>query len=50
MNFDVGLMSFPLLAKVLLVVIILVPLLFVGLAWFIYRRIRNRRAMRINRL
>jgi len=43
MNFDVGLMSFPLIAKVLVAVIVLVPLLLVALVWFIVRRVRRRR-------
>ncbi|MEJ2513177.1 MAG: alpha/beta fold hydrolase [Anaerolineales bacterium] len=42
MNFDVGLMSFPLLAKVLLVVIIFVPLLLSALVWLMIRRIQRR--------
>lgn len=41
MDFDVGLMSFPLIAKVLVAVIVLVLLL---LVWFIVRRVRLRRA------
>jgi len=44
MDFDVGLMSFPLLAKVLSVFVILVPLLLVGLVWFIVRRVKRRKA------
>ena len=47
MSYDVGLMSFPLLAKVLAALIILVPLLLIWFAWLIYRRIRNHRAKRI---
>lgn len=43
MNYDVGLMRFPLLAKVLVIAIILIPLLLVGLGWIIIRRVRNRR-------
>jgi len=46
MDFDVGLMSFPLLAKVLLVVVILVPLFLVGLVWFIVRSVKRRKADR----
>ena len=43
MSFDVGMMSFPLLAKVLVAAIILVPLLLIGVVWLIVRRIRRRR-------
>ncbi len=42
-EYNVG-MGFPLLAKLLVAIIILTPFLLVGLAWLIYRRIRNRRA------
>jgi len=42
MNFDVGLMSFPLLAKVLVVVIILVPLLLAAMVWLMVRGIQCR--------
>jgi hypothetical protein len=42
MNFNVGLLSFPLLAKVLVVVIILVPLLLAALMWLMVRRIQHR--------
>jgi pimeloyl-ACP methyl ester carboxylesterase len=44
MNFDVGLMSFPFLAKVLMIAIILVPLLLVVLVWFIVRGVKRRKA------
>jgi hypothetical protein len=44
MNFEVGMMSFPFLAKVLVTLIILVPLLLVVLVWFIVRRVRHRKA------
>lgn len=37
MNFDVGLMSYLFLARVLVIAIILVPLLLVGMVWFIVR-------------
>jgi hypothetical protein len=48
MNFDVGLMSFPLLAKVLMIAIILVPLLLVALVWFIVRRVKLGNASQIS--
>jgi hypothetical protein len=44
MDFNVGLMSFPLLAKVLVAVILLVPLLLAALVWFIARKIQHRKA------
>lgn len=44
MNFGVGLMSFPLLAKVLMGAIILVHLLLVSQVWFIVRRVKRRNA------
>jgi len=44
MDFDVGLMSFPFLAKVLVVALILAPLFVVGLVWFIVRRLKRRKA------
>ena len=43
MDFEVGLMSFPLLAKVLVVFVILVPLLLVVLVWYIARRVKRRK-------
>jgi pimeloyl-ACP methyl ester carboxylesterase len=48
MNFDVGLMSFPLLAKVLVAIVVLVPLLLVALVWIIMRRVRRRRASQVS--
>jgi hypothetical protein len=42
MDFNVGFMSFPFLAKVLVITIIVVSLLLVGLVWFIVRRVRRR--------
>jgi uncharacterized membrane protein len=42
MNFNVGLLSFPLLAKVLVVVIIFVPLLLAALVWLMVRRVQRR--------
>jgi len=45
MTFDVGLMSFPFLAKVLVITIIVAPLLIVGLVWFIVRREKRRKAV-----
>jgi pimeloyl-ACP methyl ester carboxylesterase len=48
MSFDVGLMSFPFLAKVLVMAIILVPLLLVGLVWFIARSVKRRNASQIS--
>jgi len=44
MDFNVGLMSFPFLAKVLVVAIILVPLLLAALVWLVVRRARRRKA------
>jgi hypothetical protein len=44
MNFDVGLVSFSLLAKVLVVVTISVPLLLAALVWLMVRRIQRRKA------
>jgi len=44
MDFNVGLMSFPLLAKVLVAVILLVPLLLTAMVWFIVRKIQHRKA------
>jgi len=44
MNYDVGMMSFPLLAKVLVALIILVPLLLIGGVWLIVRRRQRRRS------
>ena len=44
MDFDVGLMSFPLLAKVLVIAVILVPLVLAALVWFIVRRMKRRNA------
>jgi len=41
MDFNVGFMSFPLLAKVMVVVIILVPLLLAALVWLMVRRIQR---------
>jgi pimeloyl-ACP methyl ester carboxylesterase len=47
MNFDVGLMRFPLLAKVLVAAIVLLPLTLIGVIWLILRKMRRRRAGRI---
>lgn len=44
MNFDVGWMSFPLLAKVLVIAAILVPLVVAGLVWFIVHGVKLRNA------
>lgn len=44
MNYDVGMMSFPLLAKVLVGLVILVPLLLIVGVWLIVRRVRRRRS------
>jgi len=41
MGFNVGLMSFPFLAKMLVAVIILVPLLLAALVWLMVRRIHR---------
>jgi pimeloyl-ACP methyl ester carboxylesterase len=46
MNYKVGMMSFPLLAKVLVVAVILVVLLLAGLVWLILRRSRRRKVRR----
>ena len=48
MNFDVGLMSFPFLAKVLVAVIILIPILLAVLVWSIVRGVRRRNASKIS--
>ena len=42
MNFDVGLMSFPFLAKVMLIAVVLIPLMLVIVVWYIVRRVRRR--------
>jgi pimeloyl-ACP methyl ester carboxylesterase len=42
MNYDVGLMSFPFMAKILVAAVILIPLLLVGAVWLVIRRVRNR--------
>jgi pimeloyl-ACP methyl ester carboxylesterase len=44
MDFHVGLMSFPLLAKVLLAVVVLLLLLVAFLVWFFVRRAKRRKA------
>jgi hypothetical protein len=44
MDFNVGFISFPFLAKVLVVVIVLVPLLLAALVWLMVRRIQRRKA------
>lgn len=44
MDFNIGLMSFPFLAKVLAVVIILVPFLLAALVWLVVREIQHRKA------
>jgi len=43
MDFNVGL-GFPLMAKVLVAVILLVPLLLAALVWLIVRKIQHRKA------
>ncbi len=42
MSFDVGMMSFPFLSKALAAAVILVPLLLIGLVWFMVRRVKRR--------
>jgi len=44
MDFNVGFMSFPLLAKVLVAVSLMVPLLLAALVWLMARRIQRRKA------
>jgi hypothetical protein len=48
MDFNVGLMSFPLLAKVLVTAVILVPILLIVLVRFIVRRVKRRKASQIS--
>jgi uncharacterized membrane protein YhdT len=43
MDFHVGL-GFPEMAKLLVAVVILVPLLLIALVWVIVRRVKRRRA------
>ena len=43
-EYNVGLMSFPLLAKVLVVALFLIILLLVGVVWLVIRKLRGRRA------
>lgn len=47
MNFDVGLMSFPLIAKISVVVITLILIGILALVWFIFRRIRLRKNLAV---
>ncbi len=47
MNFEVGLMSLPFLAKVLVIAIILVPLMLGTLIWSIIGRVRRRNASQV---
>jgi hypothetical protein len=46
MDFNVG-VGFPLMAKLALIVVVLVPIGLVALAWFIVRRLRRRRASQV---
>jgi hypothetical protein len=50
MSFDVGLMSFPFLSKVLVIAVILAPLLLVVLVWFIVRRVKRRNVAKYREL
>lgn len=47
MNFDAGLMSFPLLAKVLVVIVIMVPIFLALLIWVTVRRMKRRKGQQI---
>jgi hypothetical protein len=48
MAFEVGWMSFPLIAKALVAAIILVPLLLVGLVWFTVRGVKRQNASQVS--
>jgi len=48
MKYDVGLMSFPFLAKVLVIAIILLPLLLAVLVWSIVRKVKRQNASQIS--
>jgi pimeloyl-ACP methyl ester carboxylesterase len=43
-DFNVGVVAFPEMAKLELAIVVLVPILLVALVWFIVRRVRRRRA------
>jgi len=47
MDFNAGLMSFPFIAKALVLVILLVPLSLAALVWFLVRRIQRRKARQV---
>jgi len=46
MSYEVGLMSFPLLAKVLVAAFVLISVLMIGVVWLTIRKVRRRRASR----
>jgi pimeloyl-ACP methyl ester carboxylesterase len=49
MDFNVGVVAFPEMAKLGLAIVVLVPLVLVALVWFIVRWVRRRRASQVSR-